>query len=83
MEKENRVILEAVSLDKKALAKKWRKETGRSGKDGYVIIFKGKVAGWMDKLRNPEHWQAGCVAVAENGGNYNSGAESWQPSEAK
>lgn len=73
-----------------ALAKKWRKETGRSGKGGFVIIFEGKVAGWMDKLREPEHWQAGCVAVGANGdeyiatgGNYNRGAESWQPSETK
>jgi hypothetical protein len=69
------------------LAKQWRQETGRDGRGGVVILFEGAVAGWMDELRNPNHWQPGCVAVDEDdrtwtaiAGNDQDGALMWLPS---
>lgn len=75
-----------------ALIKKsiyWRKERGyESG--GVVVIFEGEVQGWCDELRNPEHWQPGCIAVDVNGGcwvatggNEYDGAQFWQPISVK
>lgn len=70
-------------LVKKAI--KWRKERARLV-GGVVILFEGDVQGWCNELRNPEHWQPGCVAVDVNlacwqavGGNEYDGAERWQP----
>jgi hypothetical protein len=47
------------------------------------------VQGWVNKLRNPEHWQPGCIAVAEDGktwtafgGNEQDGALLWLSNEA-
>ncbi len=66
-------------------AARWRKARNYTGKDGVVVIFNGEVQGWVNELRDPQHWQAGCVAVAEDGnewitvgGNCQDGADSWQ-----
>jgi len=48
-------------------AQRWRDEKGYAGRGGVVVIFNGSADAWVDKLRNPEHWQPGCVAVDENG----------------
>lgn len=52
---------------------------------GVVVVFKNEVQGWVNKLRNPESWAPGCVAVEENGtchiaagGNAYDGATHWQ-----
>lgn len=34
------------------------------GKGGVVVLFQAVVQGW---LRDPEHWQPGCIAVDEQG----------------
>lgn len=59
-------------------------ERGHSRKGGVVVLFNGQVAGWMDKLRDPQGWEPGCVALddfgnaweAIGGDSYN-GAEDW------
>lgn len=47
-------------------AREWREQEGHSG--GVVVIYNGEVAGWMDRLRDPEHWCPGCLAVSKRGG---------------
>jgi hypothetical protein len=32
-----------------------------------AIVFPGEVQGRVNKQRNPEHWQPGCIAVDEQG----------------
>lgn len=66
----------------KELAKNWREEAGRQG--GVVVIFGGNVSGWMDKLRDPQNWEPGCIAVDDmgnewiaGGGDSDGGAERW------
>lgn len=53
---------------------------------GVIVLFEGAVQSWVDTLRNPEHWQPGCVAVDEDGrswtaiaGNQGDGALMWLP----
>jgi hypothetical protein len=53
---------------------------------GVVVIFEGEVAGWMDTLRDPNHWMPGCIAVdvdgntwLATGGNDYDGATHWDP----
>ena len=56
-----RVELEKIIL----LASHWRQENKRTG--GLVVVYRGDVQGWIDELRDPQHWLAGCVAVSEAG----------------
>ena len=63
----------------------WREGNNYTGKGGVVVIFNNEIQGWMNELRDPQHWQKGCVAVAEDGtqwttvgGNNQDGAESWE-----
>lgn len=62
----------------------WRKK--HPTQTGGVIIFHGReLQGWVNQLRNPEHWMPGCIAldcdgkqyVATGGDAYN-GAERWE-----
>jgi hypothetical protein len=62
----------------------WRKNNAHED-GGVVVVFDGDVQGWCDELRNPEHWQPGCIAVDVDGfcwqtvgGTVYEGAESWQ-----
>ncbi|MDO8706027.1 MAG: hypothetical protein Q7J84_13880 [Sulfuricaulis sp.] len=66
------------------IAKKWLRDTGRNG--GVVVLYGGDVAGWMNELRNPDHFEPGCVTVdacgneyEAVGGNSRDGANAWQP----
>ena len=65
-------------------ALKWREQNGYTGRGGVVVIFEGKVQGWVNRLRDPYHWQPGCVAIDEEGhcwhargGNSQNGAIVW------
>lgn len=69
-----------------ALTAAWRTENGYAGKGGVVVVFNEEVQGWVNTLRNPEHWVAGCFAVNELGeiwqtigGDENNGALMWLP----
>lgn len=71
------------ALIKKATA--WR--ANRPDLIGGVIVFHGReLQGWVNRLRNPEHWVPGCIAldcdgkqyVATGGDAYN-GAQHWEP----
>jgi hypothetical protein len=53
-----------------------------------IVLFNGEVQSWVDELRNPEHWQPGCVAIDEQGrswttiaGNERDGALMWLPND--
>lgn len=68
-------------------ATEWRKINGYTGKGGVVVIYQGKVQGWVNELRNPESWLSGCTAIDERGrvwtaiaGDDNNGALLWLPS---
>jgi hypothetical protein len=67
-------------------ARSWREKNGYSGLVGVIILFQGSVQSWVNILRNPEHWQPGCVAVDEKGliwtelaGNDQDGTLMWLP----
>ena len=68
------------------LAIQWRQEQGYTGRGGVVVVYRGEVQGWVNELRDPAHWVAGCIAVDEAGqqwqaiaGNEASGALMWLP----
>ncbi|WP_244108037.1 hypothetical protein [Burkholderia diffusa] len=68
-------------------ARRWREQCNYVGKGGVVVLFQGEVQGWVNELRNHEHWQPGCVAVDEQGhsstiaGNERDGALMWLPND--
>lgn len=67
------------------IAQAWRAtqpEPRRSS--GVVLVFEGKVYGWKNELRDPQHDQPGAIAVdpdgrawVAEGGNDYDGAERW------
>lgn len=70
------------------VARRWREENGYVGRGGVIVLFGGTVQSWVNVLRNPDHWQPGCVAVDEEGrtwttiaGNQDDGALMWIPNE--
>ncbi|MBN3785557.1 hypothetical protein [Burkholderia sp. Ac-20353] len=70
------------------VARRWREERGYVGRGGVVVIFDGEVQSWVNELRNPDHWQPGCIAIAEDGrtwtaiaGTERDGALMWLPNE--
>jgi hypothetical protein len=63
-------------------AKRFREEFNKAG--GVVVIFENEVTGWMNELRDPQHWMPGCIAVdvdgntwLATGGNDTDGATHW------
>ncbi len=67
------------------MALDWREQHGYLNRGGVVIFFNGEVQGWVDELRNPEHWQPGCIAVDNDGqswrasgGTKQNGAKVWK-----
>ncbi|AEA66043.1 hypothetical protein [Burkholderia gladioli] len=67
-------------------SRRYREQEALLGKGGVVVFFQGEIQGWVNKLRNPEHWQAGCIAVDEQGlswtaiaGTEYDGALMWLP----
>lgn len=71
-----------------AEACRWRTQWDYVGRGGVVALFEGKAQGWVNELRNPEHWQPGCVAVDEQGrswttiaGNEREWALMWLPND--
>ena len=69
-------------------ANQWRKENGYTQKGGVIVLFNGKVQGWVNELRDPQSWQPGCIAVDESGrkwlaagGDSYTGAKIWKPAE--
>jgi hypothetical protein len=70
------------------VARRWREENGYNARGGVIVLFDGKVQSWVNELRNPEHWQPGCVAVDEEGrtwtaiaGNESDGSLMWLPND--
>jgi hypothetical protein len=70
------------------VARRWREENGYVGRGGVVVLFNGEVQSWVNVLRNPGHWQPGCIAVDEAGrtwttiaGNEGDGALMWLPND--
>lgn len=72
------------------LAVQFRDRHGKIGKGGVVVVFEGEACGWVDCLRNPEHWRIGAIAVDEDGrkwvasgvqGHEDDSASSWEPYE--
>lgn len=70
-----------VAAENIRIAEEWR--CGQL--DGFVIVYAGEVAGWINELRDPQSWQPGAVAVdlAGNqylafGGDSYSGARLWR-----
>lgn len=77
-----------IVIDSLAAARRWRKIWGYEGRGGVVVLFDGEVQSWVNELRNPEDWQPGCIAVAEDGrtwtaiaGNAQGGAVMWLPND--
>ena len=69
-----------------SMAEQYRLNVPHNLKDGVVVIYKKKVVGWMNKIKDPHVWKPGCFAVNKAGriwvsvgGSQDEGAESWQP----
>jgi len=69
-------------------ARRWRVRSGYNGRGGVVVVFEGTAQGWVNELRNPEHWRPGCVAVDETGSSWTAsggtdqgGASVWMPND--
>ncbi len=76
------------NLDPQEIARQWREAKGYAGRGGVIVLYQGEVQSWVNELRNPEHWQPGCVAVDEQGhtwttiaGNTADGALMWLPND--
>jgi hypothetical protein len=52
------------------IARAWREAKGYVGRGGVIVIYEGEVNSWVDKLRNPEHWVPGCIAIDEAGNSW-------------
>ena len=66
------------------VAQQYRASIGKT--TGVVVVCDGEIAGWMDRLRDPQHWVPQCVAVDADGATYTavggdaqSGARKWRP----
>jgi len=75
-------------IDNMAAARRWREQWGYIGRGGVVVLLDGEVQSWVNQLRNPEHWQPGCIAVDEEGkswttiaGDQRDGALMWLPND--
>lgn len=78
-------------MNAQALATAWRAEQPEPRRSsGVVLVFDGRVYGWKNELRDPQHERPGAIAVdpdgkawtAEGGNNYD-GAERWTPCSEK
>jgi hypothetical protein len=49
------------------VARRWREENGYCGRRRVIVLFERNVQSWVDALRNPEHWQPGCITIDETG----------------
>ncbi len=75
-------------MDAIAIARTWRERYGYVGRGGVIVVHEGETQGWVNTLRNPEHWRPGCVAVDEAdrswttiAGTDQSGALMWLPND--
>lgn len=77
-------------MDIRDVAQQWRVSKGYEGRGGVVVVFDGVAGGWVDCLRNPEHWRIGAYAVDESGNVWlasgvqvteDDSAQSWKPVE--
>jgi len=75
-------------INNMAAARRWREQWGYIGRGGVVVLLDCEVQSWVNQLRNPEHWQPGCIAVDEEGkswttiaGNQRDGALIWLPND--
>lgn len=77
--------MERIELEKIiVLATRWRQDSGRMG--GLVVVYRGDVQGWINELRDPQHWVPGCVAINDHNqcwqsiaGDDNHGSLMWLP----
>jgi hypothetical protein len=65
---------------------KWRTNNIERVAGGVIVVCDDEIQGWVNELRDPEHWRPGCIAINENGelylatgGDDQNGAKSWQP----
>lgn len=78
----NKTITPEAAAQLLATANAWR--ITKNYTDGVVVIFDGAVNGWVDELRDPNHWAPDCIAVNTQGelwiaagGNAHDGAARW------
>ena len=76
-------------MDMKKLAEEFRQKYDLTGKGGVVVFFDGEANAWVNTLRDPHHWQAGALAIDDDGhqfltvgGDYQNGAKAWVVNDA-
>ncbi|MBE0469808.1 MAG: hypothetical protein IBX55_09930 [Methyloprofundus sp.] len=68
-----------------SIAKHWVEQHDYDYKGGVVLIFEGRVNGWVKEPPIPSDWRPGVYAVSKDhilmavGGNNVDGAEKWIP----
>ncbi|OQW67456.1 MAG: hypothetical protein BVN35_20335 [Proteobacteria bacterium ST_bin11] len=71
-------------MSRNQMAGEYRAKSGHAG--GVVVVFNDEISGWMNELRDAQHWMPGCIAIDSTGnewiatgGNDYDGATVWNP----
>jgi len=71
------------------VAHEWREREGYAGRGDVVVVLDGRAAIWMNELRDPQHWEPGCIGSDEagntwtaTGGDPQNGATRWMPNDS-
>lgn len=54
-------------MDRAHHAKNWKTSKKIKAEGGVVVFYDAEPCGWMNELRDPDHWVPGCIAVDEAG----------------
>jgi hypothetical protein len=54
-------------VDRVHHAKIWKTSKKVKAEGGVVVFYDGEPCGWMNELRDADHWVPGCIAVDEAG----------------
>lgn len=70
---------------RKELAQRYHEQPQRYLETGVVVLYRGEPQSWVNRLRDPQSWCPGCIAIAADGTCYRAiggddynGATGWE-----